>query len=70
MKSNYKIAFKLKYLIFLHRWRSSLAFLMQRVIFVPCVAGAVPTDVILSRFLVSLICNKREKGVSNGNTML
>lgn len=70
MRINYKIGFRLKYLGFLHRWRSSLAFLMQRVISVYCVAEVIPTDAILAVFLVSLICNKREKGVSNGKARL
>lgn len=64
MKINYQIAFRLKYLRFLHRWRSSLAFLMQRVISVHCVAEVIPTDALLAGFLVSLICNKREKGAA------
>lgn len=43
---------------------------MQRVISVYCVAEVIPTDAILALLLVSLICNKREKGVSNGKAML
>lgn len=43
---------------------------MQRVISVYCVAEVNPIDAILAGFLVSLICNKREKGVSNEKAML
>lgn len=35
-----------------------------------CVAELIPTDGILAGFLVSLICSKIEKRVSNGNTTL
>lgn len=46
------------------------AFLVRRIISVHCVAEVIPTDGILAGFLVSLIRNKKEKGVSNGNTVI
>lgn len=45
------------------------AFLVRRVISVHCVPQVIPTDGILAGFLVPLACNKRVKGVSNGNTV-
>lgn len=44
------------------------AFLVRRVISVHCVPEVIPTG-ILAGFLVPLACNKRVKGVSNGNTV-
>jgi len=60
----------LKYLRFLHRRGFSLAFLVGRVISAHHVAEVIPTDGILAGFLVCLICNKKEKGLSNGSTVL
>lgn len=45
------------------------AVLVRRVISVHCVPEVIPTDGILTGFLVPLTRYKRVKGVSNGNTV-